>query len=390
MSARTARFWPWGRTRPPVPDPAARPGDDELSAAMRALRLACSGSSAQLPAAVQRAGDLCRIGFEHQQLAGELEAAAILHRDSAARMGWQASTLLGADQAARAALPPPTLPPPAQPPLAGDCAATTIPAVAMGPAPGGADRPDVIVRVLGQLDVRAGGAQVTSWGGQRARTLFQYLLMHRRPVHREILMELLWPGHTYSSARNNLNVCVYGLRRALGAAASPGAQYVVYRDACYSLNRALAWEIDRDRFVHAAERGCRGGEPGTAGDEAVLERAVSAYGGPLFAGDPAADWFLPERTALHELYLQVLERLARLRAERGDLDGAQRALERLLREDGCRESAHRLLMSCFARRGQRDLVARQYQRCTARLDAELDIAPSAETVDLFRELTSAS
>jgi DNA-binding SARP family transcriptional activator len=385
MSARTARFWPWGRTRPPVPDPAARPGDDELPAAVRALRLACSGSSAQLPAAVQRAGDLCRIGFEHQQLAGELEAAAILHRDSAARMGWQASTLLGAGQAARAAVPPPALPP-----LASDCAATTIPAVAMDPAPGGADRPDVIVRVLGQLDVWAGGAQVTSWGGQRARTLFQYLLMHRRPVHREILMELLWPGHTYSSARNNLNVCVYGLRRALGAAASPGAQYVVYRDACYSLNRALAWEIDRDRFVHAAGRGCRGGEPGTAGDEAVLERAVSAYGGPLFAGDPAADWFLPERTALHELYLQVLERLARLRAERGDLDGAQRALERLLREDGCRESAHRLLMSCFARRGQRDLVARQYQRCTARLDAELDIAPSAETVDLFRELTSAS
>ncbi len=380
MSARTARFWQWGRARPPAPGPAARQGSDELSAAMRALRLACPGSSPQVPAAVRHAGDLCRIGFEHQQVAGELEAAASLHRDSAARMGWQAAALLRAGQAARAAQPSP----------ASDCAALAIPAGASDPAPAGADRPDVIVRVLGQLDARAGGAQVTSWGGQRARTLFQYLLMHRRPVHREILMELLWPGHTYSSARNNLNVCVYGLRRALGAAAPPGARYVVYRDACYSLNRALAWEIDRDRFVEAAERGCRGGQPGAVGEEAMLERAVSAYGGPLFAGDPAAGWFVPERTALHELYLQVLERLARLRAGRGDLDGAQRALERLLREDGCRESAHRLLMSCFARRGQRDLVARQYQRCAARLDADLDITPSAETVDLFRELTSAS
>jgi DNA-binding SARP family transcriptional activator len=389
MSARTARFWPWGRARPPAPDPAARPGNEELSAAMRALRLAYSGSAAQVPPAVRRADDLCRIGFEHEQVASELEATASLHRDSAARMGWQASTLLRAGQAARAVQPPPRLPP-GQPLPASDCAALAIPAVVPDPAPDGADRPDVIVRVLGQLDVRAGGAQVTSWGGQRARTLFQYLLMHRRPVHREILMELLWPGHTYSSARNNLNVCVYGLRRALAAAALPSTQYVVYRDACYSLNRALTWKIDRDRFVEAAERGCRGEKPGTAGDEAMLEHAVSAYGGPLFAGDPAADWFLPERTALHELYLQVLERLARLRAERGDLDGAQRALERLLREDGCRESAHRLLMSCFARRGQRDLVARQYQRCTARLDEELDITPSAETVDLFRELTSAS
>ena len=80
--------------------------------------------------------------------------------------------------------------------------------------PDDAARPDVIVRVLGRLDVQVAGVPVASWGGQRTRTLFQYLLMRRRPVHREVLMELLWPGHTYSSARNNLNVCVYGLRRA--------------------------------------------------------------------------------------------------------------------------------------------------------------------------------
>ena len=164
----------------------------------------------------------------------------------------------------------------------------------------------------------------------------------------------------------------------------------MYSDACYSLNRALDWDIDRDRFVDAAERGRRSEDHETpAGTVAVLERAVSAYGGPLFDGDPAADWFLPERTALQELFLQVLERLATLLAEQGDVDGAQHALERLLREDGCRESAHRLLMRCFARRGQRDLVARQFQRCAARLDADLDITPSAETVDLFHALTRA-
>jgi DNA-binding SARP family transcriptional activator len=167
-------------------------------------------------------------------------------------------------------------------------------------------------------------------------------------------------------------------------------RHVVYRDACYSLNRALVWEIDRDRFVDAAERARRTRAAGSSPDAvATLERAVSAYGGPLFEGDPVADWFLAERTALHELFLQVLERLAGLLMERGDIDGAQRTLERLLRKDGCRESAHRLLMSCFARRGQRDLVARQFQRCIARLQADLDITPSTETVDLFRTLTRA-
>jgi DNA-binding SARP family transcriptional activator len=382
MSSRRARFWPWGRAaaREPVPDSSIPPADDELSAAMRALHLAYSGPEPQVPAGVaRRAGELCRLGLEHRQIADELEAAAGLHRDSASRAGWQAASVLGVGHPWRSA----------QQDAAGHPLALPGLPAALDPAPDDARRPDVVVRVLGQLDVQVAGAQVASWGGQRTRTLFQYLLMHRRPVHREVLMELLWPGHTYSSARNNLNVCVYGLRRALGVT-SPGARYVMYRDACYSLNRALAWEIDRDRFVDAAERGNRCEDRGTL-DEAVatLECAVSAYAGPLFDGDPAADWFLPERTALQELFLQVLERLARLLAERGDLDGAQRALERLLREDGCRESAHRLLMSCFARRGQRDMVARQFQRCVARLDADLEITPSAETVDLFHALTRA-
>lgn len=382
MSSRRARFWPWGRTAAPEPVPgfAVLREDDELSAAMRVLQLAYSGPSPQVPAtAARRARELCRVGLEHRQLADELEAAAGLHRDSASRAGWQAASALGVGHPWGSA----------EQGTAGHLLALSGARSTLDPAADDARQPDVVVRVLGRLDVQVAGVQVASWGGQRARTLFQYLLMHRRPVHREVLLELLWPGHTYSSARNNLNVCVYGLRRALGVT-SPGARYIVYRDACYSLNRALAWEIDRDRFVDAAERGRRCEDPGTSGDAvAVLERAVSAYGGPLFDGDPAADWFLPERTALLELFLQVLERLARLLAERGDLDGAQRALELLLREDGCRESAHRLLMNCFARRGQRDLVARQFQRCTARLDADLEITPSAQTVDLFHALTRA-
>ncbi len=386
MTSRRARFWPWGRAaaRGPVPDSTGRQQDDELSAAMRVLHLAYSSPSPQVPAtAARRARELCQLGLEHQQLADELEAAAGLHRDSASRAGRKAASVLAADGPSG----------PAEQGTAGRLPALPGSQAARAPAaddagqPDHAARPDVIVRVLGRLDVQVAGAQVVSWGGQRTRTLFQYLLMHRRPVHREVLMELLWPGHTYSSARNNLNVCVYSLRRALGVT-SPSTRYVVYSDACYSLNRALAWEIDRDRFVDAAERGRRGEDHRTpAGPVAVLERAVSAYGGPLFDGDPAADWFLPERTALQELFLQILERLATLLAEQGDVDGAQHALERLLREDGCRESAHRLLMSCFARRGQRDLVARQFQRCTARLDADLEIAPSAETVELFHTLT---
>lgn len=376
MRSRRGRFWPWGRLAGPEPETVAPSGSGELSAAMQALQLAYSGSSPGLPASTaQRAGELCSLGIEHQQMADELQAAAELHRDSAVRAGREAARALGVGRPAHA-VPAPR-------------AGTDPRPGPQEPPPEDSGHADVVVRVLGQLEVRAPAGLVTSWGGRRTRTLFQYLLMHRRPVHREVLMELLWPGHTYSSARNNLNVCVYGLRRAVSSAALDG-KCIVYRDACYSLNLDLVWDVDRDRFIDAAERGRQAAERESWDDAvAALQRAASVYCGPLFDGDPAADWFLPERTALQELFLQVLERLARLLLRGSDLDGAQAVLERLLREDGCRESAHRLLMGCFAHRGQCDLVARQYQRCTARLAAELGIMPSGETTGLFHTLTRA-
>jgi len=351
------RFWPWGRA-----ESAAGRGGDQVHP----------------DGAVRHAGELSRLGAEYRLAAEELQAAAELHRDSAARADRQAASVLRL-----AGLPPAPPMTPAAGPLRGDG-----PVPADGPVPPLAA--DVQVQVLGELAVRTPAGPAAAWGGQRTRTLFQYLLMHRRPVHREVLMELLWPGYTYSSARNNLNVCVYGLRRAISPDAA-GARHIVYRDGCYSLNRDLRWDIDRDRFVDAAQRGrLAHGQGRTAEAVAALRRAAAVYGGPLFEGDPAVGWFAPERVALQEMFFQVLERLSGLYLDEGDLDGAQGALERLLREDSCRESAHRLLMGCFARRGQGDLVARQYQRCTASLAADLDITPSPATTDLYRTLTRAS
>ncbi|MEP7179415.1 MAG: BTAD domain-containing putative transcriptional regulator [Pseudonocardiales bacterium] len=206
-------------------------------------------------------------------------------------------------------------------------------------------------------------------------------------MHREVLMELLWPGYPSSSARNNLNVSMYGLRRALGVGGG-SREYVVHRNGYYALNRDLVWSVDRAKFVQAAETSRHAIASGQL-DTAVVEaqHAIDEYRGPLFDGDHTADWWAAEGTALADLFAQTLESLAGLHLDRGEVDAAQGTVQRLLRQDGCRESAHRLLMICYAHRNQRDLVARQYHRCVAELRQELDISPSAETVRLFRDLT---
>lgn len=254
------------------------------------------------------------------------------------------------------------------------------------PHPASPDQADVVVRALGSLEVKVGLTPVRSWGGSRVRTILQYLLLHPRPVHREVLMELLWPGYPRRSARNNLNVSMYGLRRALDM--NGGRDYVVHRDGYYALNRDLAWSVDYVRFAQAAEGSqlaIASGQPDAALVQA--QRAVDEYRGCLFEGDPTADWCATERATLADMFTQTLEVLAELYLDRADIDAAQRAAQRLIDEDNCRESAHRLLMACHARRNQRDQVVRQYRSCVTKLHDELDITPSTETVRLFRHLT---
>ena len=88
-------------------------------------------------------------------------------------------------------------------------------AVSAPPAPAAAVA-RLAVAGLGPLRVEIDGRPVPFRAGRRERGVFQYLLLHRRrPVPREELTEVFWPGSSPSHARNNLNVSVWGLRNRL-------------------------------------------------------------------------------------------------------------------------------------------------------------------------------
>jgi len=201
-------------------------------------------------------------------------------------------------------------------------------------------------------------------------------------------MELMWPDHSVGSARNNLNAALYSLRNTLDQHGR-NVQYILYRDGCYLPNPELMWWIDRTEFVAAlqhAEMARRGGDSQQA--MSAYLRAVRLYRGPLFEDDRDGDWYLPEQRRLKELYLQALENLARMHLDQRDLATAIQFGQLAISADQCCEPAHRLLMRCYALQHQQQLVSRQYRLCSAALHDELGVSPGADTVQLFRSLTS--
>lgn len=256
------------------------------------------------------------------------------------------------------------------------------------PPPDPADA-EVATCVLGPLDLTVAGRRVLRWSSLKARTVFQYLLIQiGRPVRREVLMELMWPNHSMSSARNNLNAALYSLRNTLGQYGRD-VQYILHQDGCYLPNPELVWWIDRNEFLAAVQHGDLargGGHPARAIHS--YRRAVHLYRGPLFEDDNDSDWYLPEQRRLNELYLQSLEHLTEMYLDLRDLDAAIQFGQLALGADQCYESVHRLLMRCYALQHQQQLVARQYRLCSAALRDELGVCPGTDTVELYRQLTA--
>jgi DNA-binding SARP family transcriptional activator len=348
---------------------------------------------------------LRRCSAEYQRVAIDLEAAARCCRLAEREINQRADVLL-ADKnrrltgqfldifrrgrgGVRNAVPGPEPAPPPElkaPPLQPEPQAQPQPEPEPAPAPATTDA-DIAASALGPLEVHVAGRRVPRWTSLKARAVFQYLLIHQdRPIRRDVLMSLQWPDHSHNSARNNLNVALYSLRNTLEGLGH-GAQPVLYRDGCYSLNPELTWWIDRNEFLAAvddAQQAHRERRP-----EQVIgayRKAIGLYRGPLFEDDGDGEWYLPEQRRLQDLYGQALEGIAEIHFRLGERADAQRFGQLALGHDPCSESSHRLLMRCYASQHQQQLVGRQYRVCVDALRDELGVTPSDETVKLFREL----
>jgi DNA-binding SARP family transcriptional activator len=231
---------------------------------------------------------------------------------------------------------------------------------------------------------------VDDWPSNKGKAIFKYLVTHReRPVVKEVLMELFWPGAHPDAARNNLNVAIYGLRQALRKS-RPSYSHVLFQDDCYLLNPDLQIWIDVEEFT---ERNETAHEMEQRGDQIAAMReyhaAETLYEGEFLEEDRYEDWVLARRQRLEDDYLGLLDQLGRYYLDQEEETACAIVCRKMLAVDPCREEAHRTLMRCYKRQGQPYLALRQYHFCVETLKAELDVPPSQETTALYQQVRNA-
>ncbi len=201
-----------------------------------------------------------------------------------------------------------------------------------------------------------------------------------KKLHREQLIEILWPDAEGDPGLNNLHKVIHVARRALEPELSQGAtsRFLLTQDALVALARG-AVRIDADEFESLATNALK--------TEAIpdLEAALRLYGGDLLEEDLYEEWASVPRERLRLIYQLVLERLG-TKYETGRDPRCVDVLNRLLAASPANEGAHRLLMRFYVTNGRRDLALNQYRVCCELLKKELGTNPESTTVLLHERI----
>lgn len=240
------------------------------------------------------------------------------------------------------------------------------------------DRASIMVRCLGPFEVSFGGATLDlSATKPRVRSLLRLLALRAgEPVHRELLIEALWPGDTDPRAgTRNLQTAVSALRHIAEPGVARGESSLVVRDGdSYRLVLGPNETTDVLELDRLGSRPARIDDDDLALVRATGERAARLYRGHLLEEEGASEWVVLERDRLRLLAADLIGAGARAALAMGTAADAQRLAERGLAIDRYGDRLWRVLIDALVALGDPAAAARATMQYEAVL-AELGVKP---------------
>ncbi len=225
---------------------------------------------------------------------------------------------------------------------------------------------EVAITLLGGFAVSVDGTAVDPalWHRRHAASVVKVLAVAPgRRLHREQLMERLWPDVSVVDAAPRLHKAAYYARRALGDPAS-----VVLANDAVTLFPAQNVIVDAVEFETAARAAI------SAQDEQLAGRAADLYAGDFLPQDLYETWTQDMRDRLGIAYRDVLRLAGRWQT--------------LVAVEPTDEDAQLRLITALARRGDRGGALRQYERFERAMRTELGVGPSRAAVEIRARLAA--
>jgi DNA-binding SARP family transcriptional activator len=225
------------------------------------------------------------------------------------------------------------------------------------------------IDLLGGFAVRVDGRPIpaTEWRRRQAASLVKLLaLAPRRTLHREQVIDALWPGAAIDDASPRLHKAAHFARRLLGDSSA-----LVLRGDTVSLFPDANVVVDVDDFERSAKQAIAALDRDPDAWEATAAVA-DRWAGELLPDDPYEAWLEVPRDRLRQLHQELLRRSRRW----GELALA----------DPADEEASLARARQLADSGNRGAALRQLERLERALRRELGVSPGPAVVSLRAEL----
>jgi DNA-binding SARP family transcriptional activator len=258
-------------------------------------------------------------------------------------------------------------------------------------------RPDpetsVSIHCFGEFQLRRGGVPLShsAFKRRKALQLLKLLILHApHPVHRDVLIESLWPGADATTGGNRLHGVVHALRAAI----EPHWEqrrftFIRQQQDFYFLDLSADHFIDLLVFRRMLNMG-RAAKKRHESPEQIasyFESAISIYRGDLFADDIYADaWIQNSRTQLRHEYLDAVRELVDQYARVGRFEDILSRLSEAMAFEPYAEDLHHSLIRTLLRLGRRAEANERFSAYVRALRHELNVDPLPETLALSKLL----
>jgi DNA-binding SARP family transcriptional activator len=235
------------------------------------------------------------------------------------------------------------------------------------------------VQLLGGFRVWVGEVAIApeAWRPKAAALVKLLALSPRHQLHREEVLEALWPNLSESAAINNLHRTLHPARRTLE---TPCHRFLRFEGEQLVLDLAGQVCVDSRAFTELAQRAFNSHDP------PHYEAALALYQGELLPEDLYADWAARSREDLHGLYLELATDLAEMYLKVGNCRGALELLRQIVQREPALEAAHLSLMRVYLRLDQPHNAVAQYERLRRALRREYGFVPSEGATELYQRL----
>jgi predicted ATPase/DNA-binding SARP family transcriptional activator len=240
----------------------------------------------------------------------------------------------------------------------------------------------VQIRLLGGFEVQVDGVAVPArvWRLNKARSLLKLLaLTDGNRLHRDAIVEVLWPELGAVAGTNNLHQALHAARRAL-AEAGASAGVLRLRDGVVALCPDGGLETDVQDLEEALLKALASDDP-----DRLLDVAVRWAPG-LLPEDRYEDWLRPQQERAAGMHRTAVLASANGLIAQGRGGEAASALKSVADARPTDEEVHRALITAYDTAGRRWDAIATYESLRSRVDDEYAAAPEVETTTLYRRL----